>query len=301
MGGALTKSPDRQRAVFGVVDIGARVGIDEAVVEDAIDEDGELAGRGRDGLGFAGTDGETPTEGAERGLGAADIGGGEAQDGGRAIGGGLGPAAQQAPAGDLVAGGERQPGREVLLGRPAGHVGADFGEQPQGVIGADPVQLGQVHARELVQRSADLEAGLVSVGLVAGLGRREGRGGRRDLGCQVFELRLNRGIARGELLLQVVEELQILTEDKDVFGAIGAGQRRDDLGFGRVTPAIPMLGELHGIGLASDDVAENAESGQARDVGDDERELDVHLDQGLLHAVDVRAGTLDQRLVRGDN
>ena len=81
-----------------------------------------------------------------------------------------------------------------------------------------------------------------------------------------------------------------------MLGPVVAGQGGDDLGLRRVTPVVAMLGEVLGIALARDDVAEDAQAGDAGDVADDQRQLHVHLDQRFLHALDVRARALDQRL-----
>jgi hypothetical protein len=76
-------------AVLGVVGVSARVCVDQAVLEGAIDEDGELARRGGDRLGPAHADGDAAKERAERGLRARQVGGGQAENGGGAIRGGL--------------------------------------------------------------------------------------------------------------------------------------------------------------------------------------------------------------------
>jgi len=55
-----------------------------------------------------------------------------------------------------------------------------------------------------------------------------------------------------------------------------------------------MLGELLRIPVAGDDVAQNPEAGHAGDVAHDQRELDVHLDQRFLHALDQSARVLDE-------
>ena len=49
-------------------------------------------------------------------------------------------------------------------------------------------------------------------------------------------------VARGELLLIGVEEFEVLLEDEDVFGAVVARERGDDLGLGGVTPIVAMRG-----------------------------------------------------------
>ena len=83
--GALSEAAQRAGALAGVVAVGARVAIDQGAVEGAIDEDGELAGGGGDGLGLADADGQAPVEGTEGGLAAAAAHDGEAEHGGGAI------------------------------------------------------------------------------------------------------------------------------------------------------------------------------------------------------------------------
>jgi hypothetical protein len=60
-------------------------------------------------------------------------------------------------------------------------------------------------------------------------------------------------------------------------------------------PVVAMLGEVRGVALPRHDVAEDAQPGHAGDVADDERELKVHLDERLLHALHHGPGTLDER------
>src|SRR5207247_10871515 len=63
---------------------------------------------------------------------------------------------------------------------------------------------------------------------------------------------------------------------------------------------IAMLGQLHGVTAAGDDVAEDPQPGEAGDVADHQRQLQIHLYQGFLHAQDVHAGTLDKRLTMAE-
>src|SRR5688572_30684175 len=56
-----------------------------------------------------------------------------------------------------------------------------------------------------------------------------------------------------------------------------------------------MVREMRRIAAAGHDVAEDPQAGDAGDVADDERELDVHLDQRLLHALHERARAFDER------
>ena len=150
------------------------------------------------------------------------------------------PTAEEASAGDLVVRREREPGREVFLGGPPRHVGPDLGEESERVVGADAIDLRQVDAGELVQRRAEIEARFVLARLVAAArGRQRGRRGR-GRGGELGEVRLDRGIARGELLLIDVEEFEVLLQHEDVFGAVVAGERGDDLGLGRAAAIIAM-------------------------------------------------------------
>ena len=53
---------------------------------------------------------------------------------------------------------------------------------------------------------------------------------------------------------------------------------------------VAVLGEDVRVVLAGHEVTENLESGEADDVADDERQLEIHLDQALLHPPDVVPG-----------
>ncbi len=59
-----------------------------------------------------------------------------------------------------------------------------------------------------------------------------------------------------------------------------------------------MLREGLGVRLAANDVAENAQAGDAREIADHDGELEVHLDQRVLHAhaLNVRGRALHQGL-----
>ena len=118
---------------------------------------------------------------------------------------------------------------------------------------------------------------------------------------------VDRDVTRGELLLDVVEGLEILPQPKDVFRPVVPGEGGDDLRFGGVTPIVPMPGEGVRVGAPGHDVAEDLQARDPGDVAHHEGQLDVHLDQRLLHALDMRPGRLDQRVAvskiraEGDN
>ena len=139
------------------------VTVDERAGQGAIDEDGELARGGGEGLGLADADSQAAVEGAERGLAPDEAQGGHPKHGGRAIGGRLGAGAKAPAARDLVLRGEREPRREVLLGGPPAEVGPDLGQQLERGIGGDAIDLGEVGAGQVVERRAHVEGGFIPV------------------------------------------------------------------------------------------------------------------------------------------
>ena len=86
---------------------------------------------------------------------------------------GLSAAAEEAATGDRVLWCQREPRSEVFGGGPPGHVGADFGEQAQRVVGTDTVDLREVRAGELMEGRAEIKPRFVLAGLVATAGGRE--------------------------------------------------------------------------------------------------------------------------------
>ena len=136
------------------------------------------------------------------------------------------------------------------------------------------------------------------MGFIAAPARDPGAGQRRrgrcDGGRQLLELGGDGPVAREELRLAHVEELEVLLEDKEVFGPVVAGQGRGDLVGRGLVVRVAVLGEDVGVALAGDEGAEDREPGLADDVADDAREQQVHLDEGFLHPLDIGAGGLDE-------
>ncbi|MGH2359685.1 MAG: hypothetical protein ACRDGM_03970, partial [bacterium] len=56
------------------------------------------------------------------------------------------------------------------------------------------------------------------------------------------------------------------------------------------------FGELDGVATAGDDIAQDAQAGHPRNVADHQGQLEVHLHERFLHALDVRARTLHECL-----
>ena len=68
--------------------------------------------------------------------------------------------------------------------------------------------------------------------------------------------------------------------------APGGSTERSEPQYRGLAVRVAVLGEDLGVPLAGDEVAEDREPGLADDVADDAREQEVHLGQGLLHALE---------------
>jgi hypothetical protein len=102
----LTQLPELACALLGIVAVGTGIAIHEVALEHVIDEDGQLARRGRDGLRFPGAGGQSAVEGPERRLGPPEAGRGEPKRRGGAIRRGLRLRAERLAAGHSVPRGE---------------------------------------------------------------------------------------------------------------------------------------------------------------------------------------------------
>ena len=69
-----------------------------------------------------------------------------------------------------------------------------------------------------------------------------------------------------------------------------------DLFFGSSAAVVAVGRQGCGLGDAGDDVAQDAHTGHAGNVADHVVQLEIHLDQSLLHAVDARRCSLHQLL-----
>lgn len=132
---------------------GSRVVVDEAILEAAVHQYGKCSGGGGDRLRLADAESEAPIKPAESGLRAAETHRDQSQDRRGAIGRGHRLGAEESPAGDVVLRREGEPGGEVLFAAPPAHVRADLAQEAERGVGADRIDLRQVHTGELVQRA----------------------------------------------------------------------------------------------------------------------------------------------------
>ena len=154
----------------------------------------------------------------------------------------------------------------MLRRGPPAHVGADLGHHFEGGVRRDAIDLRQVDAAgEMVERGPDVEGGVGGRGLRVTRGGGSGSAGGAIGAVSVLDVRLNRTVARLDLHLTEVEELQILLEREEMLRPVVAGQRRDDLGLGRAAPAMSRcVRELHRVAFTGDNVAKDAEPRLAR-------------------------------------
>jgi hypothetical protein len=149
-------------------------------------------------------------------------------------------------------------------------------------------------AGELVERAPDLEARLIVARPLALARRGQRPRGGRGLRGQRLQMRLDRRIARRQLPLIGVEEGEVLLQHEDLLRTVVPGERGADLRRGGVTARVAMPREDVRVGMPGDDVADNAQPREAGEVTEHGRQVQVHLEQRLLHALDMRGGALDQ-------
>jgi hypothetical protein len=188
-----------------------------------------------------------------------------------------------------------------MRGGPSPHIGADFRNQLERGVGRDAVDLCQIDAPgEMVERRPNLEGGVGGPRLSRHPWRGQRCGRRGQLGGQLLDVRGDGPIAIHELRLTRIEEFQILSEREEMLRAVMTGQCCDDLGRRRPTPTVAVLRELRRVALAPHNVTQNAKASQSGDVTDHEWQLEIHLDQGFLHALDVHRGGFDEGLSVAD-
>ena len=102
---------------------------------------------------------------------------------------------------------------------------------------------------------------------------------------QLGEAGLQCTIALGQLFTVEVEVRQCLLEGKQVFGAPVTMQAAGDLILTGANSPVLHGGKRVWITFARDDCANDSLPGFADHVGNDVRQLDVHLGESLLHVL----------------
>ena len=144
-----------------------------------------------------------------------------------------------------------------------------------------------------MQRSADVEGGRVLLGAL-GAWRGQRGGGWRLLGGEQVEQRLDLGVAFGDLLEVELVSREVLPQTEQVFLAIVAGQRGDQLLVRSVATTVAMDRQPFGVARSRKDGVDDLKPGYPSDVADHSMEHKVHLGQRLLHALDAGSELLDQ-------
>ena len=104
---------------------------------------------------------------------------------------------------------------------------------------------------------------------------------------------LDLDIAFGHQLLVVAVRVQRLSERKEMLRPVVTHERLRDGLHGRVDTAVPQGGELRGIAFAAENRVDDRQPRQSGNVANHVMQLQIHLVQGLLHAVDMGRSGLD--------
>src|SRR5882672_3537546 len=190
---------------------------------------------------------------------------------------------------DAGVGRKAEPGREVADRWPATHVRADLAEHGQGGQEADAEHLGQVGPRLLIQQGAGIEPqGFLGLATLLG-GRRQ-----RCLGFEVgsvvhrHERLLDLLVHLADLACEMLPRRQGLAQRKEMLLPPRPAQGLGDLLLGSPTPGVAQRREHARIAFAGEEALEDRHAGQSSDVTNDQVQLEIHLDEGLLHALGRR-------------
>ena len=191
-------------------------------------------------------------------------------------------------------GGEGKPGGEVVFGGPARGVGADLGDELEGGIGGNTIDLGEVDAGQVVEGGADVDVGFVAVPAGDSWARQRRRW-RVDPGSQRLEFGVDGRIAGRELRLTDIKELEMLVAaQRGVRGGSAQSTRPRSRQAWLYSAGRAVLGKDVRVALTGDEGAEDRQAGLADNVADHARKQEVHLGERLLYALDRGAGGLDE-------
>ena len=126
-----------------------------------IEENGELAGGGSNGFRLTNARPQTPVECPQGRVRFTHAHRGHAQQRCRAVRGSTRLGAQHPATRDLVARCQGQPGGKVLRRWPPAHVIAAFGDEPQGQVRPDTVDLDRIDPEQSLQRGLNGECRFV--------------------------------------------------------------------------------------------------------------------------------------------
>ena len=138
---------------------------------------------------------------------------------------------------------------------------------------------------------------MIALGLFALVGSGGGRHGDEggvDPGIHALEIGLDLLVALVDLGGVDIIELEGLAQGEQVLGAVIADQGLGDGLPGGLDAEIAQGGQPLRIALSGEKGADDAQAGDAGDVADHVVELEIHLDQGFLHVLDVGGGGLDE-------
>lgn len=107
-------------------------------------------------------------------------------------------------------------------------------------------------------------------------------------------------VALRHQLLVVAIRAQGLPQCEDMLRPVIADQGLADGDFRRVNPPVAQGRQFGGVSLARENGIEDREAGHSREVADHVMQLQIHLIQRLLHALDVGGGGLNETLAMAE-
>ena len=110
------------------------------------------------------------------------------------------------------------------------------------------------------------------------------------------EMPLDLHIAVGHELLVIAIGAQGLAQRKEMLRPVVADERLRDGLRSRVDAPVPQRREFRGVSFAGENGVDDRESGHPGDIADHMMQLQIHLVQRLLHALDMGRGGLNQAL-----
>ena len=203
-------------------------------------------------------------------------------------------------AGDVVVRAETKPGAEVLDGGPAGHIGADFGDNRLSGQNVNTVNVSEIHTGHLVKGGAEIEIGLVIAFGVADFLRGKGVLEDVNLGLEDGELSFDFVITSLDFVVIDIIHIDHLLKKEEMFGLEIAEEGLSNFFLGVFASGMAELSEDEGVAFAVDDGADNEHAGLAGDVGEDVSEFDVHQLEGLLDVLDMSGAIFDENVPLAD-
>src|SRR6516165_903559 len=297
-GGRAPEGAELALPVFGLVLLRALLDIILAVLQHPIHQLGKLVRDRGDRFGRSDPAAHPSSEGPESRRRTQQAGCRHPQPGRDPVGPRSGLSALDLSSGDLVVGCQTQPIRKRLLVAEGTHVATELAGNGQRHTDTDPVDGCEVDPQHFVQPLSSVERRLII--LVLALRRPLLQGPIAGAIGKATEIGVDRLIAFRDLGVVELVQFDGLPQGQEMLLAPIAHQGLGDLLVGVLAALVTPLREYGWIALTRQDRLADPDPGLADDVADDQRQLEVHHHQGLLHVLDVLRRIRDQGLALAD-